>query len=303
MQVWDVETGKCLYRFDVSDDMGNYVLSPDGQHVAMRLYDRSTEHITYSVVDARTGRQKMITGPAPNAKTPAFPLAFTSDGQLLTVDTCIDLSDVEQGRRIRQMGDDLQRLDRDQFAASANGKLAAWLSPQGNTVRLFETATGKMLGASPLPDAGDRASESENLVDNLAFSPDGRELAALVGGRHIYVWSIDSGRLVADFPIAPRARNWNPSDLSAILQWLPDSQAWLIADDQIVDRLSGKAICMLPDLRDERGLETGERRMLDRSHVLVEFCVNPPEHATVLKSFPLDVDQLEKARAAMPGFK
>ena len=75
---------------------------------------------------------------------------FTSEGQLLTVDTCIVLWDVE-GRRIRQMGADLQRIDGDQFAASANGKLVAWLSPQANVVRLFDTATGWMIRRIPTP--------------------------------------------------------------------------------------------------------------------------------------------------------
>jgi hypothetical protein len=133
------------------------------------------------------------------------------------------------------------------------------VSPGGRSLVVFDKKTLKLLfydiefgtvaGECSLPFGG-RGSQA---CECVAFSPDGREVAALVthsGDTAILCWSLGSGRAVdqVDFQGNLRATLAAPLPyLYAPLEWFPDGKRWLVYGQGIVDRRVRKLTATLPD--------------------------------------------------------
>lgn len=125
-------------------------------------------------------------------------LVFTPDGRQLVTsagDKVIRVWDLQQGKTVRTIRGEVGPGDEGKFfslALSPDGKTlaaAGWLSvpgEPGTVIRLYDFATGKLLGLLKGHD---------NVVNALAFSPDGQRL---ISGSHDYtaiIWDVP-GRLL-----------------------------------------------------------------------------------------------------------
>jgi RNA polymerase sigma factor (sigma-70 family) len=218
--VWDTATGKAVrtvdrkiqnqdggFIFTVNNSATNAALSPDGNLLACQELDGKQQTISLKVVDLTTGKE------LPEIKTPvggAQGLTFSPDGKTLafgTVQGYVELWDVAAGKELR-------RLEPEQVSRAQGGCLA--FSPDGKTlaagqgdrsVQLWDVATGKKLrqiGEAAKPDGVRvvvviRGFQAEPQAD-LAFSPDGKTLAASRQTSSVHQYDVETGKEVAAVP-------------------------------------------------------------------------------------------------------
>jgi WD40 repeat protein len=187
-RVWDIETGKVLFRFD---DGGTYAVrfSPDGKRLAtaietsrlIRVYDTDDgmEHCTLRGHDGQT-----------------ITVAFTPDGKQLVsggMDGLIKCWSVETVRPLTVV----QKPRPGSFytwvlgsAFTPDGKRFATAS-RDNVVRLW-TVDGRLVRAwdGPTP----RGNDWQDVFWSLAISPDGRQIAAGQGQGRVLRFDPETGR-------------------------------------------------------------------------------------------------------------
>jgi WD40 repeat protein len=213
---WDATTGKELSRIQAPGDVTGTALCPDGSTIALGHLDT-----TITLHDATTGKElHKLTG-HPNG---VGQLAFSPDGKTLasrgTIDNLIRLYDVKTGadlKRITQQAEGNAGAGRPvpvkpgrfygavgghSLVFSPDGKVLVSPNPDNFGVRfggagagappaqraalcLFDVATGKEIRKILLPD---------QQVVSVAFSPDGRSLAAENPNSTITVWETASGK-------------------------------------------------------------------------------------------------------------
>jgi RNA polymerase sigma factor (sigma-70 family) len=119
--------------------------------------------------------------------------AFSPDGK-----TVAGVADPPQGRKAIRLwdlasGKEVRRIDCpenvDLFRFSPDGALLA--TRAARSVPLWDRATGKEVGRIPLPEGG---------AGPVAFSADGRVLAAVCADGTIRLWEVPAGREVKRFP-------------------------------------------------------------------------------------------------------
>ncbi len=198
IKFWDTETGKELtsHTLPTEDFLSwtwSVVLSPDAQRVA--LVDRNHE---IEIWDAATGEKlHRLVGHQDDVSS----TVFSQDGRRLASvsgDETIKIWDVETGK-------ELLTFSREDAAVSSSTTTdpppetsyvttwAASFSPDGarfasatleNKIRLWDTTTGKELGA---------LRGHEDYVRSIAFSPEGALLATGSADKTIKFWDIDTG--------------------------------------------------------------------------------------------------------------
>jgi RNA polymerase sigma factor (sigma-70 family) len=183
IRLWDVTTGKELRRFVGAEEKGGVSLvvafSPDGKLLA-------AGGSTIRLWDVAGGRElRRLQGHEVTAS-----LAFSPDGRTLASegghDRTLCLWDVGSGRELRRC-----RIREDYFscvAFSPDGKTVASGSP--GLVRLWEVATAGERCAAKGPAAG---------VLSLAFSPDGKALAAGGWDGAVHLWDAATGKRQGTF--------------------------------------------------------------------------------------------------------
>lgn len=127
-------------------------------------------------------------------------VAIAPDGKTVisgSGDRTLRMWDSATGREIRRFAGSLRYVD--SLALSPDGKILVAAGPgeRDAIVRRWEVATGREL--APLG-----GTELE-IPGCLVFSPDGRTLVG--GGRKVYVWEVDSGKLARAFEAPVRKLN------------------------------------------------------------------------------------------------
>jgi hypothetical protein len=136
--VFDVATGKMLYR--VADDFSVAVLSPDGKEVVA-----STGNSGPGLWDVETGERRLQLG---EDKAGAGWVAFSSDGKrAATAGSDVFVWDVATGKRLAQLRGSEGGVGC--IAFSPDGTRLAMVA--GESVRVVEIATGRLLGLLPVP--------------------------------------------------------------------------------------------------------------------------------------------------------
>jgi WD40 repeat protein len=178
IRFWNVGDGKEIAarlalhaaKTRLAGNLAAVALSPDGKTVAASLPDGSTRLIDVSGQEIRRLR----------SAEQVQALAFSPDGKcLFTGRTVVQKWDVATGEEIsilRQPAHPLRSL-----SLSPDGKTVAFADDQ-NIARLADFATGKVLFHRTIPSQA-----------GIAFSPDGKRLAAAAGDKTIALW--DVGRL------------------------------------------------------------------------------------------------------------
>lgn len=196
VRVWDAATGTQISTHDdlcPVPDPGEYLdcqvrvatFSPDGSQIfisAGPLGPTESENRSIAlIVDAATGREKMQFLNEVSAITSA---AFSHDGHLLVTSSIagtrlrrgpdrseIFLLDQHRYRKLRFSPDDSR-------IAGARDK---YLSPGEDDVTLWDAVSGRETG---------RLAEAQGEIHDIAFSGDGRRLAAGGDDKSVHVWDI-----------------------------------------------------------------------------------------------------------------
>ncbi|HYT93435.1 MAG TPA: WD40 repeat domain-containing protein, partial [Gemmataceae bacterium] len=200
--LWDVVTGKTLYRFDVPAHR-NVAFSPDGKLLAGATGGR------LCVWDTATGKE---VGPFKAHPSQPHHVAFTPDGKALVTmdfdDESVRRWDLATGqeRLLFHLTPPDKKVRRHRFttmAFSPEARLMALAEDRlDRTTALFgecdvyvyDVTTGKQLH---------RLKKHKNQLWALAFAPDGRVLVTAgrrFGGEGIILWDTATGKVIGSLP-------------------------------------------------------------------------------------------------------
>jgi RNA polymerase sigma factor (sigma-70 family) len=194
VQVWDVATGKKVEDLGNKPVAGRFAfaagggaaVSADRKYLAWQHVEPATQSFALKLMDLTTGKQ------LPEIKAPlggAQSLTFAPDGKTLAwaaVQGEVVLWDVAAGKEQQRLPSERLAGLASAIAFSPDGKAVA-VSRGVEGVEVWEVATGKQVARAgeAARRAGARLVVSSNLSGPgtaLAFSPDGKRLAASFGG-------------------------------------------------------------------------------------------------------------------------
>jgi RNA polymerase sigma factor (sigma-70 family) len=174
VRLWDVAAGKPLRRLPGYPDRFypayHLAFSPDGKTLAA-----AGSHHTVCLLDTATGKQLLKDAPAQESTIPS--VAVSPDGKVLATaseDFTVCLWDAATGQALHDLRGHTGWLYAVAFAP--DGRSLASGGSDG-TVRVWDPATGKELRQLPADPAATNEREKAK-VSRMAFSPDGRLLAA-----------------------------------------------------------------------------------------------------------------------------
>lgn len=142
-----------------------------------------------------------------------------------------------------------KQFDYRSLAVSPGGRYIVVFDKKSHALILYDIAMGAIAGELSWP----LAQRSTKTCECAAFSPDGRDLAALLtqnGDTYLACWTLGSGRLSDRIDFQGNLRMTLASPLPylyAPLEWFPDGMRWLVYGQGIVDRRTQKLSSQLPD--------------------------------------------------------
>jgi WD40 repeat protein len=190
LRFWDVATGKQLRQLQVVGG-GNFYpsWSADGKQMAAYSFQQGKgPAITFWDMDSGKEIRRWLNPAGPVSATQA---TLSPDGKKLAVRTYqnVHLLNAVTGEELRRMpcqiGPVGHTLETQTIAFAPNGKVLA--STDNGNVRLWETVTGTSIGL--LQTTRDKAVA-------VAFSRDGRTVAAGGSAGALYLWDALSGKLL-----------------------------------------------------------------------------------------------------------
>jgi WD40 repeat protein len=199
IRLWDVAAGKTIRRMD-HDLLSALQFSPDGGRLASAAWSDAQVRIWQT-----DGGKEVRRIPSKENDKRILRMTWSGNGKVLATwawdqkDSRIHLWDPDTGKHLRELNVSGNRVD--SLVFSPDGRILAVLAMKKlgvtgpNHVLLWEVNTGQLLRSLELP--ADPPYLSSDARTRLAFSPDGRTLAA--GGQRaeasIYGWELASGRL------------------------------------------------------------------------------------------------------------
>jgi WD40 repeat protein len=191
--IWEVATGKCLWRrqgkpvdrFRVSEYAAIMeqvaLVSPGWKYLAFREQAKNDGLWSIKIKDLATGKDlpPIFTGDG------RAPMTFTSDDRVLVwapFQGGIAFTDVATGKELRRLGAGKARYDvATNFAFSPDGKVLA-ITRVSHTIELWDLPSGKQTShvASHCVRPSDQVGRLVRPA--LAFSPDGKKVISSLGG-------------------------------------------------------------------------------------------------------------------------
>jgi RNA polymerase sigma factor (sigma-70 family) len=227
VRLWDAKTGKLVSQAKLPNAWES-VFSADGKTVV--VYDRKACHW----LDVRTGN--VVRSCAIALPEPQSAYRLSPRGEMIAINGCggrnedlvvYDLPSANERFRYRRSG-----FLSDGSVFSPDGKTLAALGwDAGNTLRLFDTATGQLLGQV----------RTGNRTLGLAFSADGKRLLGHDDKKNVRVWSVPDGKVLYQAESTERGL--------LTVAFAPDGASILRGDNRDVVRIdlaTGKELCRFP---------------------------------------------------------
>jgi WD40 repeat protein len=194
VRIWDAGTGRLIRSLrDYHGWVNGLAFSPDGKALALAGADCQTVHVW----EVATGRDLR---PLRGHQGDVNAVAFSPDGRTLASgggdrqdgDTAIRMWDAHSGRELRVLEGHAGRVHC--LAFSFDGRTLVSGGEREDEVRLWDVATGacvrRLRRAAP---AADDNNSADRRVSALAFSADGRLLAAGLDEGAVAIWDVVSG--------------------------------------------------------------------------------------------------------------
>jgi WD40 repeat protein len=231
VQLWDLTTGRLgrVLKLE-SGERGTPVLSPDGELLAIAT---SWPDGRVLIWETASGKVRVLPGQQGNG---AFPIGFTPDGKTLAMMSenraALGLVDVQTGEERVRIKNQFAQVEA--FAFAPDGKAF-----------VIGTKDGEIIFYSPATGNEQRRHQASKLpITHLAFSPDGKILAACSAGRlpcQVRLWDVGSGKLKANLREEVwecRALTFDPNGdsitalcVDAVHPWKPGTlQSWNAAE-------------------------------------------------------------------------
>jgi WD40 repeat protein len=187
--VWSSDTG--ALEGTIEGHLGavlSVAFSPDGRQIVsggtdnvVRVWDADTLE-PLGVLDGHHG--------------PVMSVAFSPDGREIasgSFDRTVKVWDARTRKLLSSIEDEAEPVLSVAFSPDG-GKIAATSSEAG-VMKLWDASTGKLVATLADPEKGS-PQELPNVFACVAFSPDGRHIAAGTAHRAIDVWDVETTRLV-----------------------------------------------------------------------------------------------------------
>ena len=256
-EIWDLSTNRRIGTTrglrTHSENLGGYYrpissLSPDG-----RLFvTQGIGVFDLAIWDVLGERQLGVVTPehAPSAGLTFAALANRQRLLACGFGTPFQMLDVAgaAGRQMERFPRDMT-FDHRSLALSPGGRFVAVYDKSQLLLRFYDTESGTPAGQLAPPFKSVTATQCEG----IAFSTDGREVAALLldgGDSYLACWDLRTGGVTARINFGGNVRailNAPFAYLYAPLEWFPDARRWLVCGQGIVDRHAGKLSSILPD--------------------------------------------------------
>ena len=240
--IWDLRTLKQAVVTAAGDDAmpDRVCLSPDGAYFASVPFGGFEGGVdVWVVADGRHIRIDL------GGHEGARGVDFAGPGQLLTA-TMIgpgmkyQVWDIEKGKEVRSFQADGD-WECKNWAFSDGRRYVALPALQGERILMFDLTTGQSVGDLPVAGNG--------FCRGLAFSPDGKSLAALYDlGPHarVQVWDVATKRPAGEHALDERAKDPLGYEGQAI-EWLPDGGGWLLYGQTFLDAQSDAVYWSIPN--------------------------------------------------------
>lgn len=212
-EVWDMTTGRMGYTIPLNGIMRPiYAYSPDG-----RLLVSGTDNRQLNIRDAATGKV-LRSSDAHRGGFTGLVFAGTDTLVTSTKGRMLTIWDVATASIRRQIRTDHERVD--ELAATSDGKWLASVAESDRKVRLWELPTEREVAAFDIPF---------ELNPHLAFSADGKTLAAAGAGGPVYLWDVATRR-VRTLPLGRELPGGHFAGGLRSLAFSPDGQLVIGAD-------------------------------------------------------------------------
>jgi predicted Zn finger-like uncharacterized protein len=267
-------------------------LSPDGKHVAGigRILDKNLN--VWAVADQKQVHKLKLDSSMFGASF----LNFTGPDQVVAMvrisgNEKIQVWDIAQGKMLRQIDSVPGGYEANTQTLSPGGRYLALAARDGVTI--FDLTQGKLV--EKLKQDRLEGFEAQN-CRNLAFAPDGSELAALYQfgyALRITSWSMETGKVAVDHSLPGDA--WAKMDQGAkhhgqALEWLPDRSGWMVKGNGFFDYKHGNLVYQSAPAADH---VMGPRRLLGGEQLLVVS--GSPIEGVKIKNVPLPREQIATA--------
>lgn len=180
---------------------------------------------------------------------------------------------------------------RESITISPGGKYMTVFSPGAKAPMLqcFDLTTGKVTAELPLPTEEQHATWT---CRGAAFSPDGKELAALFrysSKARLYCWNVADGKKLVEHKFA---EDLTGTANAIPIAWFPDRQHWLLFGQFVIDRKIAAPLWSLPD----KPFADQQRPVLSNGLIAV-FAGEFKKRA--LESYRLPLDKIAQAAKAV----
>lgn len=193
IQLWSVETGQLKGTIEGHlDAVTSVAFSPDGRKIVSGSLDK-----TVRVWSADT---LQLLHTFEGHSMPVASVAFSPDGRRIisgSFDGTIRVWDVETGQSLASLNGQAHPIV--SVAVSPNGRKIASVSVDDGKVRIWDADSGALLETLEAPKRASPHGLPDFLL-SIAFSPDGRRLAAGASSRFLEVWDLEQAQSPRSLP-------------------------------------------------------------------------------------------------------